>query len=886
MIQINCKRNMKFTFNILNATMLCIAFLALGSCAKVQEPDYREKEYGHVQFKLYKEASYPGTKAGDMFQLDYLHDVSKIKVCLQYGNDEITQTLVMNAANDAAAEFGMRSDKMKLLAGEYRLMTFTLLDKTDKPVYVATPSEDFSIFEVAAGGLCVHDVLANVIERGKVRFTLVKDMSDFQNTPEVKSSSAERVYTFDEVKYASITVKKGNTTLPAFEMLPMEFSLHFTDDGVEDGYRTSSSSCDSLITLRAGTYRIVSYSVYDSGKRLLETNSKVDATFIVQDNKITDSDVPVTLHESDDYIKDYYALYEIWKSLNGKDWYYVGEDYTEGANWDFNKDPDLWGDQPGVSLHSNGRVALVNLSDFGFYGDMSPAIGQLTALVELYLGSHNDMNLNGYDPTVQPGKGTSGRIERHKAYLNSKYPVTQMSEPIARALMENDIRIPEISLYETMSETQIIEKGTGAMRITPKDMNSGQINNGLKSLPSTIGNLVNLEQLFIANSEIEALPAEMANLMSCTDLEIYNCPKMTEFPDVIADMPELITVNLANNRQWSSSEVLSGLKALANGPSAEKIQLLYLNENNLEVIPAEITKMKKLGLLDFASNKIHTIETAWGKDIKPVQLILDNNKLSKFPVDENGVFCYLEDAETFTVRNNEFTEFPDIFDAKSLFSIVSVDFSYNHISGFPEDFRGIYVQTLTIANNPELTRYPIQLAESNSKVMNINFRGCNISEIPEGSFDYENAIQLSSFDLSYNDLSDLPWEMHAGNMPYLYGVELSYNKFSKFPWEPLDSQYLTVFAIRGQRNDAGERCLSEWPTGLYNHRGLRGFYIGSNNLGKIEDTISTLIYYLDISDNPEIIFDASDICYAYQAGAYYLIYDKTQDIRNCDYMLN
>ena len=38
--------------------------------------------------------------------------------------------------------------------------------------------------------------------------------------------------------------------------------------------------------------------------------------------------------------------------------------------------------------------------------------------------------------------------------------------------------------------------------------------------------------------------------------------------------------------------------------------------------------MKKLGLLDFASNKIHTIEEAWGKDIKPVQLYLDHNRLS------------------------------------------------------------------------------------------------------------------------------------------------------------------------------------------------------------------------------------------------------------------
>jgi hypothetical protein len=62
-------------------------------------------------------------------------------------------------------------------------------------------------------------------------------------------------------------------------------------------------------------------------------------------------------------------------------------------------------------------------------------------------------------------------------------------------------------------------------------------------------------------------------------------------------------------------------------------------------------------------------------------------------------------------------------------------------------------------------------------------------------------------------------------------------------------------------------------------------YLGSNDLGRIDDTISTLIYYLDISDNPNIIFDASDICYAWRVGAYILIYDKTQQIRNCDYML-
>lgn len=864
----------------LSVLFLLAAFFFSG-CAREEIPDYREHDYGYVQFKLYKKASYPGTKAG---QLEYLNDVTKIKVTLRYEDNLISQTLVMSAADEASAEFGLRSDKLKLLAGEYQVLTFSLYDKIDKVVYEGSPSDGHAAFSIVPGGLYVHDLLAEVVERGKVRFSLVKDFSDFEDSPMTKAPAGE--YTFDKIKYVSVSVRTSNTTT-SFEMLPVSYSIHFNEeDDVEDGYQTSSFECDTLLSLRAGSYEIESYTVFDSSRKLLEVNDDVEAVFTVADNEVTDVKVPVRLYESDEYIKDYYALYEIWKSLNGEDWYYIGQDYPQGCNWNFNKDIDLWGEQPGVSLHSNRRVAAINISDFGFHGHLSPAIGQLTELSELYLGNHNDGNLISYDPTIVNGKGTARRMERHSEYLKMKYPATQMSEPIARAMAEHGISIPETSLYDTMTENEIIEFGTGRMKIQPKDMISGKINNGLKSIPDEIGNLRKLELLFIANTELETLPESVSNLVSCTDLELYNCPKMKEFPMAVTRMPELVAVNLANNKQWSAEEVLTGFKSLATGPSRDKIQLLYFNQNNLEVVPREIKNMKKLGMMDFTSNRIHTIEEAWGNDIKPVQLYLDDNKLSEFPVDENGIFCYLEDAETFSVRKNEFTEFPNIFDAESMYAIVSIDFSYNHISSFPDDFRGVYVQTLTITNNPEFDIYPIELAKSNSKILNINFRGCNIREIPSGAFEYENAVNLSSFDLSYNDLKDLPWDMHAGNMPYLYGVELSYNQFSEFPWEPLDSQYLTVYAIRGQRDEDGERCLSDWPEGIYQHRGLRGFYIGSNNLGKIDDVISTICYYLDISDNPEIIFDASDICYAYQQGAYILIYDKTQDIRNCDYMLN
>ena len=60
------------------------ASLLLFSCADIDEPDYREKDYGYVQFKLYKDASYVPVKAGvdneDEKVLDFLFDATKVRV--------------------------------------------------------------------------------------------------------------------------------------------------------------------------------------------------------------------------------------------------------------------------------------------------------------------------------------------------------------------------------------------------------------------------------------------------------------------------------------------------------------------------------------------------------------------------------------------------------------------------------------------------------------------------------------------------------------------------------------------------------------------------------------------------------------------------------------
>lgn len=868
---------------------LIMAFAA--SCATPEEV-VLDDGYGYAQFKLYKKASYDaeGTKA-IVPQLEWLSEAYKVKVTLVYGNMTVIQTLKLSGGEGENAEWGLRSEKLKLVAGDYQLITFMLYDAEDNELYSSGPEGDGK-FSVGNGGLTIHDITVNVTPRGKVQFTLRKDWSQFDQDAE-GTRAANRQYTFDEIKKVNITVKETSRgTQTTLRDLPCKFDLHyFEDDDKEDGYKTSSILCDTLLWLPAGNYIVTRYETYDESKTLLETkNNPQESLFVVKDNQTTKANIGITLYRADDYIQDYMVLKAIWEGLDGENWYYVGEEFAEGSNWDFNKDVDLWGDQPGVKLHPNGRVAFIDISSFGVKGALSPEIGKLTDLVELYIGTHNDTNFTYYDPTLDHTKSVAersrNRMKYHGEWLRSIHTPIQMSEPCARALAENGISVPEMGLYEKMQESDVIDRKSGSQKsFALMDTSHGTICNGLTSIPEEIGNCTKLEYLYVANSTIESFPSSLENLTALTDFELYNCPNLVEFPLGIAKLPTLKSVNISNNAQWSAEEIYAGLDALANGASKESIEILYCRQNNLEELPASFKNMKKLGLLDLAYNKISKVHPL-GKDISFVQLYLDFNQISELPRDEEGYFCGYDDVENFSVNFNRLTKVPNIFDANSIFTMASVSFGGNQIDGFEdgENYKGIRVETFTLSQNC-LTAYPIELARSNSMVNYIILRANHITEVPEGSFTYRNSVDMTSLDLSYNNISKLPKDMHAGNMPYLYGVDVSFNSFSEFPYEPLDSSGLTVLAVRSQRDEEGDRCLSEWPQNIGSHRGLRGLYLGSNDLGLIEDTISTLIYYLDISDNPNIIFDASDVCYAWSVGAYILIYDRTQNILNCNAML-
>lgn len=851
-------------------SFIFIGLLSLVSVSCSDDKDVFQGGNGYVQFKLYKSASYEKSetsRAGDN-RVDYLNEAKKVKILLTSEDFSFSQTLSLNAYNDENAEYGLRSEKLELIPGEYTVSGFYLYGKTEEQIFAGIPSEK-TTFTIVSGGLVVQDLLVDAIGRGLVKFELIK------NIQASRGASDSDPYPFSDINKVDIKIQNMDTKkTQEFKSLKVTYVEDFDDRGI--GYRTSVGRIDTLVTAEAGNYKILSYAAYNRTELLQYFNDEVlgEATFTVTDNKQTDAKVPVTIMETAANIKDYYNLRTLWEELGGPNWSYVGESYPKGTNWDFeNKDVDMWGNQPGVSLDKNGRVIGLSIGDFNPTGVVPDVIGEFTELQSLALGTHNDKLRPGENPLADLKGGlTPAVLEK----LRSDY-------------MDNFALRDSRQDWDVQMQRCMVESGQPAIKksiVQPKDVIHGDMTNGITGISEAIGNLSKLEILYIANSPITSLPESLGDLESCTDLEIYNCPGLKAFPLQLARMKNLTQLNMAMNPQLAAA-FPEGIRQIADGEAGKSLQILYLGYNNIESLPENVSKMKKLGKIDLIYNKLEKLP-AFGKDVNLVQGTFDFNKIDEIKTikatDGKEYFCGMDDVESLSFSHNELTEFPDIFDASSIYIMASVNFSYNKIKTV-DTKKGINVNELSLAGN-ELTEFPGALFEHNSPLTVLNLSGNKINKFTNEHLKGDKVYMMTSLDLSNNRLEKLPDALDGSKMPHLYGIDISGNQFSAFPWGLANISYLNTLIMRNQRDNEGNRVYKEWPTNIGNHKGLRALLLGGNDIGKVPETerLSYLINTLDVSDNPSIVLNVSSVCPYIKAGMYLLIYDTTQDIRGCDYL--
>ena len=849
-----------------NLTLLILALLSsvllFTGCTEEAEP-VSEPGYGYVQFHLFKKGSY--TKAGD--KLEYLRDAAKIRVTLRsQDNDIITPVAVVEAVDKNLSEWGLQTAKIRLIAGKYTMTAYEIYDGLDNSVLVGSPSETV-VLDVKPNGIVSEDIALNVVDRGWAKFRLVKDLSEIVGTKAGKDGADE--HPFYGIQSVDLTVKNKNTG-EITEITNIEVTHKFVDGekAADPDYISGICVSDTLVALKGGTYTVTKFRTYfDYFRKVYETSTNVaENEFVVKDNQETDADVPVTLHTTSGHVQDALALREIWEALDGPNW---------RIKWEFNCDVDAWTANTGVQILGNGRVASLDLTGTGAKGAMPAAIAKLTELRKLTLGTI------GYNAAAGGTTVTTGRKltyftpEDHEAdrrlTIGTRDPRSCFSKELQQSFeIAGDPVKPSV---KSLSERMPV--------MYKPEVNATDI----VSLPDEINQLKNLEHITIAFSPIKTFPADMSGLTALTDVEIFACPELTEFPKGLATCPKLTSLTYSFNVNTAVSSMEEGISAINNGPASKTIQLLYFPNQRIDNMP-DLSNIPRLSVLVIQGCGLKSFTAPFSKDQFFVQFMASDNELTSLPRDEKGNFlAYNAETEEVNFSGNKFTELPDIFDAKSAYQVGTVDFSKNQIASVEhgDAYRGIKAATFDISYN-KLKELPVQLfGTSNSSISYLKIDGNGMEKISKEAIEGKYTYRTTTISMAYNKLKSLPDEFDSLTFPYLSGIDMSYNRFDYFPYTAVNNQYLSVFIFRHQRDADGDRCMRTWPAGIGQAlAGLRALYLGSNDIRVVTDQLSYMIYNLDIQDNPNISIDVSAVCSYIKSGWFNLMYSPGQDIRGCD----
>lgn len=849
-----------------NLTLLILALLSsvllFTGCTEEAEP-VSEPGYGYVQFHLFKKGSY--TKAGD--KLEYLRDAAKIRVTLRsQDNDIITPVAVVEAVDKNLSEWGLQTAKIRLIAGKYTMTAYEIYDGLDNSVLVGSPSETV-VLDVKPNGIVSEDIALNVVDRGWAKFRLVKDLSEIVGTKAGKDGADE--HPFYGIQSVDLTVKNKNTG-EITEITNIEVTHKFVDGekAADPDYVSGICVSDTLVALKGGTYTVTKFRTYfDYFRKVYETSTNVaENEFVVKDNQETDADVPVTLHTTSGHVQDALALREIWEALDGPNW---------RIKWEFNCDVDAWTANTGVQILGNGRVASLDLTGTGAKGAMPAAIAKLTELRNLTLGTI------GYNAAAGGTTVTTGRKltyftpEDHEADRRLTIGTRDPRSCFSKELQQS---------FEIAGDP--VKPGVKSLSERMPVMYKPEVNaTDIVSLPDEINQLKNLEHITIAFSPIKTFPADMSGLTALTDVEIFACTELTEFPKGLATCPKLTSLTYSFNVNTAISSMEEGISAINNGPASKTIQLLYFPNQRIDNMP-DLSNIPRLSVLVIQGCGLKSFTAPFSKDQFFVQFMASDNELTSLPRDEKGNFlAYNAETEEVNFSGNKFTELPDIFDAKSAYQVGTVDFSKNQIASVEhgDAYRGIKADTFDISYN-KLKELPVQLfGTSSSSISYLKIDGNGMEKISKEAIEGKYTYRTTTISMAYNKLKSLPDEFDSLTFPYLSGIDMSYNRFDYFPYTAVNNQYLSVFIFRHQRDADGDRCMRTWPAGIGQAlAGLRALYLGSNDIRVVTDELSYMIYNLDIQDNPNISIDVSAVCSYIKSGWFNLMYSPGQDIRGCD----
>ncbi|KAK3419988.1 hypothetical protein EUGRSUZ_G00765 [Eucalyptus grandis] len=217
-------------------------------------------------------------------------------------------------------------------------------------------------------------------------------------------------------------------------------------------------------------------------------------------------------------------------------------------------------------------------------------------------------------------------------------------------------------------------------------------NNIFGTLPSGIGNLLNLEILEIADNNISGnIPSEIGNLNKLKYLNLGNNELLGQIPESFANLTLLIKLHLDNNN--FRGLIPSSLK------NCQNLLLLNLSNNNLSgYIPPEIMGLSSLSIyLDLSRNSLTgSLPEEVGKLENLGEIRLNGNRLSQQIPSSIGRCISME---RLYVQDNFFEgPLPSIMSSMRGLQVLNV--SNNQLSGqIPKFLESLNLTNLSLSYN-------------------------------------------------------------------------------------------------------------------------------------------------------------------------------------------
>jgi autotransporter-associated beta strand protein len=311
------------------------------------------------------------------------------------------------------------------------------------------------------------------------------------------------------------------------------------------------------------------------------------------------------------------------------------------------------------------------------------------------------------------------------------------------------------------------------------------------TIPTTLGNLTNLQYIELNDNQLTgSIPTSLGNLFQLTGIYLYDNQLTGNIPISLGNLSQLSLLMLSANQL--SGTIPSTLSNLVN------LSWLLLDDNQLSgAIPSNLGNLTNLELLVLGRNQLSgTIPSTLSNLVNLSWLVLDDNQLSGAIPSNLGNLANLEllnlgdnqlsgtipfslasliNLQTIVLDDNQLTgTIPSNFD--NLYQLTEMYLSGNQLSGsIPSNLGNLAnLEILNLGDNQLSGTIPFSLAGLINLQSIELFDNQLTGSIPSN---IDNLIQLTNIDLSGNQLSgSIP--SNLGNLAHLQDLTLKQNQLS------------------------------------------------------------------------------------------------------------